>query len=88
MLVVLFWALFSTANFTLSEKSSRTILTKYLTTQGFQSQNVNLFFKKEKEKNKVIIKHDHIQTKAYFTSKTNTRQSLCKWLLLFLKLNW
>lgn len=67
MLVVLFWALFSTVNFTLSEKSSRTILTKYLTTQGFQSQNVNLFFKRKRKKKKVI-KHDHFQTKAYFTS--------------------
>lgn len=50
MLVVLFWALFSTVNFTLSEKSSRTILTKSLTTQGFQSQNVNLFFKRKRKK--------------------------------------
>lgn len=66
MLVVLFWALFSTVNFTLSEKSSRTILTKYLTTQGFQSQNVNLFFKRKRKKK--VIEHDHFQTKAYFTS--------------------
>lgn len=66
MLVVLFWALFSTVNFTLSEKSSRTILTKYLTTQGFQSQNVNLFF--ERKRKGKVIKHEHFQTKAYFTS--------------------
>ena len=63
MLVVLFWALFSTVNFTLSEKSSRTILTKSLTTQGFQL----IYFSKGKGKKKVI-KHDHFQTKAYFTS--------------------
>lgn len=39
-----FWALFSTVNFSPNELSPRTILTKYLTTQGFQSQNANLFF--------------------------------------------
>lgn len=39
-----FWALVSTVNFSLNEQSPRTILTKYLTTQGFQSQNANSFF--------------------------------------------
>lgn len=50
MLIVLFWAFFSKINFTLNEQPIRTFLSKYLTTQGFQSQIVNLFFQKEKEK--------------------------------------
>lgn len=36
-------------NFSLNEQSTRTILTKYLATQGFQSQNANLIFQQEKE---------------------------------------
>lgn len=85
MLIGLFWAFFSTVNFSLNEQSTRTILTKYLTTQGFQSQNANLFFQQEKEKNQnktrvkmIIFKLRHI------VLQTHTRQSLCKWLLLFL----
>lgn len=85
MLIGLFWTFFSTVDFSLNEQSPRTILTKYLTTQGFQSQNANLFFQQEKEK-KIRIKRVKmiIFKLRHILLQTNTRQSLCKWLLLFL----
>lgn len=86
MLIGLFWAFFSTVDFSLNEQSPRTILTKYLTTQGFQSQNANLFFQQEKEKksqNKTRVKMIIFKLR-HILLQTNTRQSLCKWLLLFL----
>lgn len=81
-----FWALFSTVNFSPNELSPRTILTKYLTTQGFQSQNANLFFSTgegEKTRNKTRVKMIIFKLR-HILLQTNTRQSLCKWLLLFL----
>lgn len=96
MLIGLYWAAFSTVNFSPNEQSTTIVLTKYLITQGFQSQNVNFFFstgkgKKKKTKPNQIKKiHNKIRVKMiifklrHILLQTNTRQSLCKWLLLFL----